>query len=403
MPIEKRQRSPSVPFIGLRTAIVRARELYDRLGRAPLVPSEAAEIWGLAAKTGSAFRRIAALRGYGLIEKADGAHRIQISDLAAIIFESQEAEAVQRAFAAAGLNPEMVADYSAKWSAGRPSDAVCIADLQTKHRFTAPAAKSFLQVFDEAMWFVRGGATGVFAAIPQGPPPASSVRIGDLVRIPTDTGDQPAAGRRVVWLADGGRYVYVERTLARYPVQAITRIDASSSPSSPTQTNQPRAVTADDETRHPVLFPSIELAEALGYTRALVDAVGREWVPIIDAANLWYEKPHAGRAKRAAAGLCDFGFVEQQGRGDRRKLRATELGWRVIKEADSAAGVYALREGMSRSRLIVHYAREWRDGRPPIQASVKQVQREQGFTAQRAARFLVVFDQCFEIMRAIDS
>ena len=141
MPIEKRQRSPSVPFIGLARAIVRARELYDRVGRAPLFLSEAANIWGLAPKTGSAFRTIAALRGYGLIEKDDSADRIHISDLAAVIFESQEAEALQRAFAAAGLNPEIIADYAAKWGVGRPTDALCIADLQTRHRFTARAAK----------------------------------------------------------------------------------------------------------------------------------------------------------------------------------------------------------------------------------------------------------------------
>src|SRR6516165_9842758 len=120
MPIEKRQSSPSVPFIGLARAIVRARELYDRVGRVPLFLSEAANIWGLAPKTGSAFRTIAALRGYGLIEKDDSADRIHISDLAAVIFESQEAEALQRAFAAAGLNPEIIADYAAKWvRAGR--------------------------------------------------------------------------------------------------------------------------------------------------------------------------------------------------------------------------------------------------------------------------------------------
>ena len=413
MPIEKRQRSPSVPFIGLARAIVRARELYDRVGRASLFLSEAANIWGLAPKTGSAFRTIAALRGYGLIEKDDSVDRIHISDLAAVIFESQEAEALQRAFAAAGLNPEIIADYAAKWGAGRPTDALCIADLQTRHRFTAQAAKSFLQVFDEAMWFIGGGATGIFAAVPQGvrqvPPLPSRVRIGDFVQTPTDTANRvAAAGRRVVWLADGERYLYVEKSLARYPAQAITRIEASSSPSQPIQTNEPPAVKADNETgSHSeagdwVPFPSIELPEALGRTQALVDAAGREWVPIIDAANLWYGKPHAGQARRTAAGMCDFGLVEQRGRGRSRRLRVSEVGWRVIKHAGTATGIYALREGISKSRLIVHYAREWQGGRPLNHVCIKQLQREQGFTAKRAARFLIVFDQCFDIVRATE-
>jgi hypothetical protein len=53
-------------------------------------------------------------------------------------------------------------------------------------------------------------------------------------------------------------------------------------------------------------------------------------------------------------------------------------------------------------RLIVHYAQEWRDGRPSTQAYINQLQREQGFTAKRALRFRTVFDQCFDIIRAIE-
>ena len=184
MPIEKRQRSPSVPFISLRWALVHAHQLYERVGRAPLLPSEAAKIWGLGAKTGSAFRRVAALRGYRLIERADDPDRIRISHLTAILFETQEPDARQRAFAAAALGPEIIADYAGRWSAGRPSDPVCIADLQMRHRFTERAAKSFLPVFDEAMWFVGGGVTGVVTAVPQAPSPSPSVSIGDLCACP---------------------------------------------------------------------------------------------------------------------------------------------------------------------------------------------------------------------------
>ena len=282
MPIEKRQRSPSVPFIGLMRATVGVRQLYDRVGRAPLLPSEAAEIWGLAAKTGSAFRRIAALRGYGLIEKADDPDRIRISHLAAILLETLEPEASQRAFAAAALSPEIIADYAGRWSAGRPSDPVCIADLQMRHRFTAPAAKGFLPVFDEAMWFVGGGLTGVVPAAPQAPSPSPSVSIGDWVRLPTDTGDQYPDGRRVVWLADAGRYVYVEKDFERYPVQAITRIKSSSSAYASARTHRPQAVntgeeaTPNSEAGQWLDFPRIELREALHYLERLVDAAGRD-------------------------------------------------------------------------------------------------------------------------------
>jgi hypothetical protein len=70
---------------------------------------------------------------------------------------------------------------------------------------------------------------------------------------------------------------------------------------------------------------------------------------------------------------------------------------RVSGIADALA-----REAISKSSLIVHYAREWQDGRPSHENCIKQLNREQGFTAQRASRFLIVFDQCFDIMRATE-
>src|SRR4051794_9488693 len=45
--------------------------------------------------------------------------------------------------------------------AGRPGDAVCVAELKAVHGFTEAAAARFLQVFDKAMQSVGGLFTGV--------------------------------------------------------------------------------------------------------------------------------------------------------------------------------------------------------------------------------------------------
>jgi hypothetical protein len=93
---------------------------------------ETVEMWPPLADT------IAALRGYGLIEKDDGADRIHISDLAAVIFESQEAEALQRTFAAAGLNPEIIADYAANISGARAGRQMRSASLTCRRGTDLP-------------------------------------------------------------------------------------------------------------------------------------------------------------------------------------------------------------------------------------------------------------------------
>ena len=402
IPTQKRQRSPSVPFIGLGFAVARARQVYDRAGRAPLSRAQAADIWGLAPKTSLGHRTIAALRNYGLIEDDGATEQIRISDLVAAVFVSQEDAVWQRAFAAAALNPELIAEYAAKWGAGRPSDGVCIDDLQTNHGFTAPAAKSFLPVFDEAMWFAGGGATGVFAAVPQSvsqmPAPSSRIRIGDYVQTPSAQSPGP---HRVVWLADGGRYVYVEKTFTRYPVQSVTKIEASPFHLPSSQSGEPRTTKGASATESArwVLFPNIELPRALDYTSQLGDAAGREWMSIGDAANLWLGTPDPERRRQIAEGLCDFGLAEQTGRGKSRKLRVSDLGWRVITNHDNETGLSALREAISKSTLIVHYARVWWDGIPPYPICIDRLKREQGFTENRAAQFLTVFYYCYQILQ----
>ena len=71
--IEKRRRSPSVPFIGLEDATRRARELYDRAGRDWLSLADAARAWGRVAKSSASLQTLAALLGYRLVEDRHGA------------------------------------------------------------------------------------------------------------------------------------------------------------------------------------------------------------------------------------------------------------------------------------------------------------------------------------------
>jgi hypothetical protein len=66
--IEKRPRSPCVPFIGLLAATARARQLYDRAKQDSLGVTDLAGIWGLAPKSSALLQTIAALLAYGLAQ-----------------------------------------------------------------------------------------------------------------------------------------------------------------------------------------------------------------------------------------------------------------------------------------------------------------------------------------------
>ena len=393
-PITKRPRSPSVPFIGLLTAAERARQLHDRAKQDQLAVSDMAGIWGLAPKSSAALQTVAALLAYGLAQtgKKGGTREVRISHLATHLFAEPAPglEVQQRMFTEAALKPKLIAHYAAKWRGGRPGDDVCIADFTTIHRFARPAAARFLQVFDEAMWFVGGGITGIrthhdpedeAGLSGKAQLPASGVRIGDYVRCT----DQFAAPRKVVWLLDGGRYLCVQGNLTRLHTVEVRIVDP---PPPPFQGD-----LSDDTVSPQPAFPVFGFGSAIQCTRDLLESAGREWVSLGQATSLWYEKPERGAILQSLAGLLAFGLAEQSGSGNERHVRVSDLGCRVLEDSclDIRGRVWA--EAASKPQLIADYAVRWRGSRPEDHVCIAQLVREHGLSEQMAARFLRVFDE----------
>jgi hypothetical protein len=232
---ERWRRSPSVPFISPAGAVVRARELYERAGRDWVTPSDAALAWGLGAKSSANLQTISALLAYGLVEAArqDGARRVRLSELASRLFRADlplNAQEEQQALVEATLKPKLIAEYAARWMDGRPRDADAIDDLKLRHKFTDQAAVRFLQVFDDAMWFVRGGASmvGTYNNLERGGTrsplaamPVSRIIVGDYVQWRADGADPLPTPRKVVWISDGGLYLSVEGSRTRFATSEV--------------------------------------------------------------------------------------------------------------------------------------------------------------------------------------
>jgi len=394
-PIGKRPRSPSVPFIGLLAATEWARQLHDRAKQDQLAVSDMAGIWGLAPKSSAALQTVAALLAYGLAQtgKKGGTREVRISHLATHLFAEPAPglEAQQRIFTEAALKPKLIAHYAAKWRGGRPDDDVCIGEFTTIHRFTRSGAARFLQVFDEAMWFVGGGITGIrtdhdpedeAGLSGKALLPASGVRIGDYVRCT----DQFTAPCKVVWLLDGGRYLYVQGNLARHNTAEVRIVDPPPPPF--------RGDLVDETASPQPAFPILGFGWAIQCSRDLLECAGREWVSLGQAASVWYPKPERGAILRSLAGLLAFGLAEQSGSGNNeRRLRVSELGCRALEDSclDIRGPVWA--EAASKPQLIADYAVRWRGSRPEDHVCIAQLVREHGLSEQMAARFLRVFDE----------
>jgi hypothetical protein len=92
------------------------------------------------------------------------------------------------------------------------------------------------------------------------------------------------------------------------------------------------------------------------------------------------------------ADLLAFGLAEQRGSGNGCEVRISELGWRAIGDPSEEIRLQAWAEAASRPKLIADQAARWGYPRPADHLCIPELVKEYGFTEERAARFLKVFD-----------
>jgi hypothetical protein len=152
----RKERSPSFPFLSLKKAVDRLKEMADahRRNQARMVTVGAT--WGYAAKSSGLLQTVAALKAFGLVDDIGGPDRkIQISDLGWRILHDSRPGALEAAIREAALRPRLIAEYASQWVPDRPSDAHCLSELQLDRGFNDVAAKLFLKVFDETIVYAN--------------------------------------------------------------------------------------------------------------------------------------------------------------------------------------------------------------------------------------------------------
>lgn len=156
----KKERSPSFPFIPLQKALERAHAMLAAHRRNQTRPSAVSDTWGYSPSSSGFMQTVAALKAYGLIDDVGRGEdrRVQLSDLAVRILSDAREGAREQAIKEAAMKPKMFMAYSVIWFPERPSDAHCLSELTLDRGFTQEAAKLFLRVFDENMSFAFHGS-----------------------------------------------------------------------------------------------------------------------------------------------------------------------------------------------------------------------------------------------------
>jgi hypothetical protein len=198
----KKERSPSFPFIGLSRAIERAGQVYGHARRHEARVTDVAEAWGLGAKSSSTLQTIAALLAFGLLEDQGSgeSRKLKITDLAFKALEDQRPGARAYALAQAALKPKLIQEYYEKWRMERPADGICISELRIDRGFTEEGAKAFLRVFDDTIGFTTEAVRDMQADIRA----ANDTETGDS-KLPPPPPPPPNNDKRSVKPMEGER------------------------------------------------------------------------------------------------------------------------------------------------------------------------------------------------------
>lgn len=139
-------------------------------------------------------------------------------------------------------------------------------------------------------------------------------------------------------------------------------------------------------------FPFIGLEKAVERAGQLYKSAKRFEVRLSDAASDWGYAPKSSGAFQTAAALIAYGLIEDSGSGDARKIKVSDLGWRILEDTRPGVRDALMAEAALKPKLIAEFADIWRDGRPDDAHAISDLKFDRGFTDESAPRFLRVFD-----------
>lgn len=157
IPVEKtpRDRSPSFPFISLKTAVERLVAFEQTFGRHPVPVEKAGTAWSMKEKSSQADQTLAALRSFGLIEytKANARRQANLTEESRKYLRAQQDSIKVQVMKLCALRPKIMRQFWSAWGPDRPIDAIAIDQLTMEHGFSDAGARNFLKVYDATITY----------------------------------------------------------------------------------------------------------------------------------------------------------------------------------------------------------------------------------------------------------
>jgi hypothetical protein len=148
-----KDRSPSFPFIPLKTAIERLEAFDKKFGRHPAPASKVGLAWDMKEKSSQADQTLAALKSFGLIkyEGMGAARHASLTDEGRNYLRAQQDSVKKEILKVCALRPKIMRTFWAAWGADRPPDEVALDKLVLNGGFSEGGARNFLKVYDDTV------------------------------------------------------------------------------------------------------------------------------------------------------------------------------------------------------------------------------------------------------------
>lgn len=136
-------------------------------------------------------------------------------------------------------------------------------------------------------------------------------------------------------------------------------------------------------------YPGIPLSTAVQRARVLKENAGRHQVPMANITGYWgYKTPYTGPASVTYAALKKYGLLDEEGSGDARMGKLSDLGWDILMNPDPMPSI-------QKAALLPAIHREiWElygDDLPPEDAMRFEFVGKRGFTDSGFTDFLRVY------------
>ncbi|QDF39075.1 hypothetical protein FJN17_16775 [Bradyrhizobium symbiodeficiens] len=170
-----------------------------------------------------------------------------------------------------------------------------------------------------------------------------------------------------------------------------------------TDTNQPPPEASKIRKERSPSFPFIGLSKALERVRAVYAHAKRHEARLADLAAAWGMGVKSSGTIQTVAALVAYGLLEDQGSGETRKFKVTELALKALEDQRPGAREAAQAEAALKPKLIAEYVEKWRGGRPADGICISELRFERSFTEDGAKAFLKVFDDTTGFTKGVES